>query len=46
MLSAEKGTSVPTSMRPALGAENDRVYRDELGLSAEELAGLRDRGVI
>jgi CoA:oxalate CoA-transferase len=38
--------SVPTSMSPALGEENDRVYRDELGLSAEEIAGLRDRKVI
>ena len=38
--------SVPTSMSPALGAENDRVYRDELGLNAEEIAGLRDRRVI
>jgi len=38
--------SVPTSMSPTLGAENDRVYRDELGLSAEEIAGLRDRKVI
>lgn len=38
--------SAPTSMSPALGQENDRIYRDELGLSAEEIAGLRDRKVI
>lgn len=38
--------SVPTSMSPALGAENDRVYHDELGLNTEEIAGLRDRRVI
>jgi CoA:oxalate CoA-transferase len=37
---------VPTSMSPALGEGNDRVYREELGLSAEEIAALRDRGVI
>lgn len=38
--------SAPTSMSPALGQENDRIYRGELGLSAEEIAGLRDRKVI
>ena len=38
--------SAPTSMSPALGEENDRIYRDQLGLSAEEITGLRDRKVI
>jgi succinyl-CoA:(S)-malate CoA-transferase subunit A/succinyl-CoA:(S)-malate CoA-transferase subunit B len=31
---------------PALGNANDRVYGELLGLSPEERAGLRDRGVI
>jgi CoA:oxalate CoA-transferase len=35
-----------TSMSPALGADNDRVYRNELGLSVDEVAALRDRKVI
>jgi CoA:oxalate CoA-transferase len=38
--------SAPTSMSPALGEGNDRIYRDELGLGADEIAALRDRGVI
>jgi CoA:oxalate CoA-transferase len=38
--------SVPHAMSPALGEENDRFYREELGLSAEEITGLRDRKVI
>jgi len=38
--------SVPHAMSPALGAANDRFYREELGLSAEEITGLRDRKVI
>jgi CoA:oxalate CoA-transferase len=38
--------SVPHSTSPALGAENDRIYRDELGLSPKEIAGLRDRKII
>ena len=39
-------TPVPTSMSPALGEGNDRFYRDELGLSADEIAALRERKVI
>ena len=31
---------------PELGAHNDEVYRELLGLSAEELAGLRQQGVV
>lgn len=31
---------------PTVGEHNDAVYRDELGLSAEEIANLRGRGVI
>ncbi len=38
--------SVPRSMSPALGEENDRFYREELGLDAEEIARLRNRKVI
>jgi CoA:oxalate CoA-transferase len=38
--------SEPTSTSPALGEENDRFYRDELGLSLEEIASLRDRKII
>ncbi len=30
----------------ALGADNDAVYREELGLSSDEIAGLHARGVI
>jgi formyl-CoA transferase len=30
----------------ALGADNDAVYRAELGLTESEIAGLRERGVI
>jgi CoA:oxalate CoA-transferase len=37
---------VPTSMSPALGEGNDRFYRDELGLSVDEIAALRERKVI
>jgi crotonobetainyl-CoA:carnitine CoA-transferase CaiB-like acyl-CoA transferase len=37
---------VPTSTSPALGEDNDHVYRDELGLSVDEIAALRDRKVI
>ncbi len=37
---------VPSSMSPALGEGNDRFYRDELGLTAEEIAALRERKVI
>jgi formyl-CoA transferase len=42
----EAEPSVPTSMSPALGEGNDRIYRDELGLSADEIAALRARKVI
>jgi crotonobetainyl-CoA:carnitine CoA-transferase CaiB-like acyl-CoA transferase len=31
---------------PTVGEHNDAVYRDELGLSAEEVANLQGRGVI
>jgi crotonobetainyl-CoA:carnitine CoA-transferase CaiB-like acyl-CoA transferase len=31
---------------PALGADNDKVFRDQLGLSAEELADLRTKAII
>ncbi len=37
---------VPTLPSPALGADNEAVYRDWLGLSEAELAGLRENGVI
>jgi formyl-CoA transferase len=37
---------VPTSMSPALGEGNDRFYHDELGLSVDEIAALRERKVI
>jgi len=33
-------------MSPALGEGTDRFYRDELGLSADEIAALRERKVI
>ncbi|WP_326829912.1 CoA transferase [Streptosporangium sp. NBC_01810] len=39
----------PGSIRwtgPALGAHNDEVYGERLGMSAGELSGLRDQGVI
>jgi hypothetical protein len=46
-LRLDSQTSVPTSMSPALGEGNDdRFYRDELGLSADEIAVLRERKVI
>jgi CoA:oxalate CoA-transferase len=38
--------SAPTATSPALGEGNDRFYRDELGLSAGEIAALRERKVI
>ncbi|HKV55954.1 MAG TPA: CoA transferase [Candidatus Binataceae bacterium] len=34
------------SSSPLLGVDSERVYRDELGLSAEEFASLRERKVI
>jgi CoA:oxalate CoA-transferase len=37
---------VPKSPSPAIGDENERFYREELGLSAEDIAALRDRKVI
>lgn len=37
---------VPKSLSPAIGDENERFYREELGLSAEEIGALRDRKVI
>ncbi len=38
--------SAPKSPSPELGADNERFYSEELGLSAEEVAALRDRKVI
>ena len=38
--------TVPKSPSPALGADNERVYAEELGLSAAEVAALRERKVI
>lgn len=34
------------ALGPELGSANDAVYRDELGVSEAELAGLRERGAI
>ncbi len=34
------------SLSPGLGADNDSFYTAELGLSAEEIAALRERKVI
>lgn len=42
-------SATPAEIRwagPALGAHNDEVYRDWLGLEPTELAPLRDQGVI
>ena len=44
-----KMSATPGSIRwtgPALGAHNDEVYGDLLGLSVEQRAGLAERGVI
>jgi crotonobetainyl-CoA:carnitine CoA-transferase CaiB-like acyl-CoA transferase len=42
-----RGTPVPTlEPSPALGADNETVYRDWLGMSTQEIDGLRDAGVI
>jgi len=38
--------SRPRSPSPMLGADNERVYCRELGLSAEEFAALRERKII
>jgi hypothetical protein len=38
--------AVPRSPSPVLGADDERFYADELGLSAEEVASLRERKVI
>ena len=38
--------SRPRSASPILGADNERVYCGELGISAEEFASLRERGMI
>jgi crotonobetainyl-CoA:carnitine CoA-transferase CaiB-like acyl-CoA transferase len=37
---------VPTRVSPRVGEHNDEVYRDLLGLSADELNRLRNSGVI
>src|SRR5262249_50035399 len=39
-------SDVPLRAAPVLGADTDAVLAEELGLSAEELAGLRSGGVI
>jgi len=36
----------PKSPSPILGADNDRVYRDELGMSPAEVAALKERKII
>jgi CoA:oxalate CoA-transferase len=38
--------SRPRSASPMLGADNQRVYCGELGISAEQFASLRERGII
>jgi crotonobetainyl-CoA:carnitine CoA-transferase CaiB-like acyl-CoA transferase len=38
--------NVPRSPAPTIGRDNDDFYAKELGLSAEEIAGLRERKVI
>jgi CoA:oxalate CoA-transferase len=38
--------SRPRSPSPMLGADNEQVYRGELGFSAEEFASLRERKII
>ena len=38
--------SRPYSPSPALGADNERVYCGELGMSAEQFAALRERKII
>jgi crotonobetainyl-CoA:carnitine CoA-transferase CaiB-like acyl-CoA transferase len=45
-LRLEGEPTVPKSPSPARGADNERVYGEELGLSAAEVAALRERGVI
>jgi CoA:oxalate CoA-transferase len=45
-LRLDSESPVPASMSPALGEGNDRFYRDELGLSADDIAALRERKVI
>jgi len=36
----------PKSLSPLLGADNDRVYGEELGLTRTEIAELRERKII
>ncbi|MBV8056304.1 MAG: CoA transferase [Deltaproteobacteria bacterium] len=38
--------SRPHSPSPMLGADNEQVYRGELGFSADEFASLRERKII
>jgi CoA:oxalate CoA-transferase len=38
--------ATPKSPSPALGADNEDFYREELGLTADQVADLRERGVI
>ena len=42
-----RGTPMaPLSPAPALGADNESIYRDWLGLDADQIAALRDAGAI
>ncbi len=43
---ASDGALVPSSETPELGADTDDVLRDMLGLSAEEVAALREAGAL
>ncbi|WP_258395937.1 CaiB/BaiF CoA-transferase family protein [Streptomyces sp. Amel2xB2] len=42
----EKTPPMVRKAPPRVGEDNDHVYRDILGLSAEELAGLRESGAV
>jgi crotonobetainyl-CoA:carnitine CoA-transferase CaiB-like acyl-CoA transferase len=39
-------TAAPSSTSPALGEDNDRLFREELGLDTVEIASLRERKII
>jgi formyl-CoA transferase len=40
------GSKVPITAAPLLGADSDAVYGELLGLSAQELAALREEKII